>query len=68
MRYAYRYALEELFKKASFECPLGRNPKNCDGHACPSRDEKPFDDYYNEYVDSLYARMELRYRKYGREG
>lgn len=50
----------ELVKKASFKCPSGGNPRDCDGHVCPVRDEPPFDDYYSECIESLYARMELK--------
>jgi len=59
-------AREELLRKASFKCPIGRNPKNCDGHPCPSRYDNPFDDYYIECVESLYARLLLRYGDYER--
>jgi len=50
----------ELMKKALFKCPLGRDPKDCDGHVCPSRAEPPFNDYYSECVGYLYARMILK--------
>lgn len=64
MHYEPKHAEEEqkyreLIKKASFKCPIGRNPRNCDGHPCPHRDDDPFDDYYDECIDYLYARMEL---------
>jgi len=58
---------EELAEIASFRCPIGREPKNCDGHPCPRRGEYPFDDYYHECVDSLMAKAILRYRLYGKE-
>jgi hypothetical protein len=56
MQYATK---EELLRKASFKCPIGRNQADCDGHPCPHRDDNIFDDYFSECVDSLYARAEL---------
>ncbi len=68
-REEYLYAL----KAASFRCPKGRRPENCDGHPCPRRPEGmrlsstfpfnlakimvPTSDYYNECVSSLQAHM-----------
>lgn len=56
----YTHKNAELVKKASFKCPLRRNPRDCNGHVCPARDEPPFDDYYSEYIEALYAKMEVK--------
>lgn len=61
MQYSTR---EELLRKASFKCPIRRNPRDCDGHPCPRRYDNPFDDYYGECVESLYARLLLRYERH----
>jgi len=51
--------IEEMPKKTSFRCPIGRNPKDCDGHSCPRRAEDPTDDHYSECVEFLYSMTEL---------
>lgn len=63
MRYATK---EDLLRKASFRCPVGINPSNCDGHPCPHRNDDLFDDYYNECIDSLYAKLLLNYEESGK--
>jgi len=50
-----------LLKLSKFRCPKNpnRNPKDCDGHSCPPRPENPMEDYYDECVEALLARLKL---------
>jgi len=54
--------LEKLVRLAGFKCPKdpSRDPRDCDGGDCPERSDDPFEDYYDECVESLLTRAKLR--------
>jgi len=54
--------LEQLVRSASFRCPHNppRDPRDCDGRACPVKPDNPMEDYYHECVEALAAQQKLR--------
>jgi len=44
----------------SFYCPIGKDPHDCNGHACPSKPNPPFDNHYKECLQFLSALQLLR--------
>jgi len=47
-------------EKTLFECPIGRDPRDCDGKPCPTRPDNPHEDYFDECACARRSRSRLR--------
>jgi len=46
-------------EKSLFRCPLGREPRDCDGKICPTRPDNIHEDYFEECINARRSRNRL---------
>jgi len=61
-KYILKITVEEhkrYFELSKFQCPIGYDPKDCNGNPCPTRPDDIWEDYFLECIKARNARNHL---------